>query len=152
MASVIYDMRLTQNREGLIDVDFEDETEKEDESLYNAIVISILGEKRDEEVGGVLNRGGWHGEEVHDYGYTLWAAYYQARKTPGGIALIKVRARGALQWMIDEGIVSEITSLDAEFIDDGVAFSVVLRSSSNELNRFYIPWTKTYGIQISRPN
>lgn len=110
------DLRVTRGAGGVYDVDLDEETADAglDDGLYEAVFISLFTDRRAaaDEVGNPMMRRGWIGDLLSDLpgdriGSGLWL-YSQSRLTDDVQAAIDGEARAALQWMVDDRLVSSV--------------------------------------------
>jgi len=112
------DLRVTRGTDGVYDVDLDEDAADAalDDGLYEAVLISLFTDRRAaaDEVGNPVMRRGWIGDLLSDLpgdriGSGLWL-YAQSRLTDDVQAAIDGEARAAMQWMIDDRLVSSVAA------------------------------------------
>lgn len=110
------DLAVTRGSDGIYDVDLDENTSDAalDGGLYEAVFISLFTDRRAaaDEVGNPILRRGWIGDLVSPVpgdriGSGLWL-YAQSRLTDDVQAGIEGEARAALQWLVEESLVSSV--------------------------------------------
>jgi phage gp46-like protein len=115
MPDIIVDIKLTKDSYGNYDVTFTDTGDFTPEiSISNAIIISLLQEKRADESEHSIPelRRGWWGNELNDVigyeaGSKLWLLS-QAKNTEDTLNRSIDYSRDCLQWLIEDGYVNDI--------------------------------------------
>lgn len=112
------DVDLAADVDGIYDLvlDAPDSDAETSNSLATAIFMSLFTDRRAsaDEVADPMKRRGWIGDLVSDipddrFGSGFWL-YEQSRLTPDITAGIAAEARSALQWMVDDGLVSSVVA------------------------------------------
>lgn len=123
---------------------------KGDDGLETAVSISLFTDRRitDEQLGpGETHKKGWWGDVFPDVdgdkiGSRLWTLA-RAKRTLATLRLGEDYAKEALQWLLDDGIASQVT-VEAEFqgdVSEGRwALGVRITRPSGDVARFKALW------------
>lgn len=118
-----------------------------DDGLESAVLISLFTDRRVSESeipDGETSHRGWWADEFAEasgdmIGSRLWV-YERSKLTTQTAAAIQVRAKQALQWMLDDGVASEI-AVTTSLIDKAIKIEVQIRKpKQNSTNLFSIFW------------
>jgi len=117
-----------------------------DDGLESSILISLFTDQRvseSEVPQGESEQRGWWGDLVSETpgdktGSKLWTLY-RSKLVPGTAQSVQVRAKQALQWMIDDGVASSVDVVTT--IDAGrLLIAVSITKPDNTENKFSMFW------------
>jgi len=145
------DIKLNNNK-GYWDISFDSQGDFVlEDGFDNAILISLMCERRanESEVVAPQFRRGWWGNETSDFdnfeiGSKLWLLA-QARATQNTLNRAINYTQDALQWMIDDGYVEQIT-VDAKYrnLTDLILLITFVRSNNKTFTKGYDVWNNTF--------
>jgi phage gp46-like protein len=123
-----------------------------DPGLETAVLISLFSDARAREQDalpqGHTNRSGWFGSMIVgvEIGSRLWLL---CRSVIDGVTLshIEQYCKDALQWMIDDGMASEVTAVASRASLNQINFSVKITRPKSDVNfKFFVNWQhQTFG-------
>ena len=144
------DVVLEELEGGIFDVKigFDGDLETED-SFDTALIVSLFTDARanSADVPDPSRRRGWIGNEhtpEFEMGGTLWVHLEQGRMTGSTMRKIEDAARGALQWLLDEDLITAITNVVVEGSIDRVTLNLTIeRSPGRTERRHFTLWSNT---------
>lgn len=117
-----------------------------DDGLETAVIISLFSDQRvaeSELPPGVTSRKGWWGDEFlpnpgDQYGSKIWT-FARDKSLPQTAGSVQVRAKQALQWMLDDGVASTV-EVAAEARGDIIVFEIKIKQPDGTPSRFVMFW------------
>lgn len=108
------DLQVREDDEGIFDLVLDGDDFAIEEGVETALIVSLFSDRRaaSDEVSDPLKRRGWIGNQVAEvpgdnFGSGLWL-YDQSRLDPQSANGLRLEAMQALEWMIDEGLATDV--------------------------------------------
>lgn len=131
----------------VIDLKLEDGDLAGDESLETAILISLFTDQRvrdDELPVGETSKRGWWGDmyapiEGDEIGSKAWL-YDREKITTSVLAQMETRFQAALQWLIDDGVATNVTVTVTRADTYKVQINVVITRPTGSADKYSFFW------------
>jgi len=142
--------------DGCFDIVIENDVLKGDEGLQTAVAISLFTDQRvtlDELPDGEDDRHGWWGDmfpeiDQDKIGSKIWTLA-RAKKVPLTLVQIEEFSKQALQWMIDDGLVSTVTAT-AEFVnDEQTKLDIEIERPDDIEAKFSVIWDAQGNLEVA---
>jgi phage gp46-like protein len=144
------DIKLTQDGDGIWDIDFADGDFELTDGLDTAVYMSVLSDKRasvTEVKDPILRRGHFTNEfsdvEGYQVGSKLWLYTDQAKNTEDNELLTENSVTDGLKWMIEDNIISKSQVIVTRGLSR-VNIEVDLTSKTREESNYYNMFINTF--------
>ena len=148
------DVLIRPDENGLYDLVIENGDFKSAEGFETAIPISLFTDARADafQVHNSLDRRGWAGNlqtisQDFELGSQQWI-YDQSKNVSDVRNLVRDDAQSALQWFIDNGILSSVQVFLQEIISRGIVILIRFVNIDNTVSQYTTLWRRTDANQL----